>query len=175
MGSRTTHQPSAAWIAAAPDQRSWPAWLNHDGPAHSRRLEPGRLDGDLVERLNGRAIRRRRRRDGDVEITAIAGFHVTHDPPRGGRGHRPVRVDAVNSHPNIRDSPREAVVDVPRDPSPRGPSACASSNRNGVGASAVGVCARATPAPAIVVIVIANSNNIFFISDSPRQRSETRG
>src|SRR5438445_9816245 len=44
----------------------------HDGPAHSRRLEPGRLDGNLVKRLNGRAIRRRRRRDGDVEITAFA-------------------------------------------------------------------------------------------------------
>src|SRR4030095_10174182 len=89
-----------------------------DGPAHSSRLDRGCLDGDLVERLNGRAIRLRGRRDGDVEITATAGVHVTHDPPRGGRGHRPARVDAVNPQPNIGDSPREAVVDVPRDPQP---------------------------------------------------------
>src|SRR5262249_31661970 len=55
------------------------------------------------------------------EMTAPAGFHVTHDPPRGGRDYHPVRVDAVDSQPNIDDSPRETVIDVPLDPQPSRP------------------------------------------------------
>jgi hypothetical protein len=66
-------------------------------PAHSWRLDGRRLDRHLVERLNGRAIGHRRRRDRDVEITATAGLHVAHHPPGRRRGHRPVRIDAFNS------------------------------------------------------------------------------
>ena len=159
---------------SARSRRSLNSIQAQDGPAHSRRLDPGRLDGNLVERLNGRAIRVRRRRDGDVEITATAGFHITQNPPPGRRGHRPARVDTVDAQPNVGDSPREAVVEYPSTPSPRGPSACASSKRNGACASAVAVCTFAPTAPAIVVIVIAKSSSILFISDSPRRGLSSR-
>src|SRR5207244_854494 len=111
-----------AQIAWAQDLANRPpgrAQVRHD-PTHSWRGDPTPLDRDLVERLNGAAVRLCRRRDRDVEITATGCFHVADHPPRGRCGHHPVRVDALDSYPNVGDSPREAVVDVPLDAEPSG-------------------------------------------------------
>jgi hypothetical protein len=109
--------------------------------------------------------------DGDVEIAATAGFHVTQLPSHGRRGHRPARVDGVDAQPNIRDSPRETVVDVPLDSQPsRAVGLCELEPKWRLCVRRRGLRLRDNgPCNAIVIIVIAKKSSTLFISDSSRQ------
>src|SRR5256885_8810845 len=78
----------------------------------SWRLELGRVEGDLVERLNRGAIGGRTRRDEDEEVASTAGFYVTHNPPGGFTRHPPGRVHTLDPQSNVGYPPGEVVVDV---------------------------------------------------------------
>src|SRR5438874_12576700 len=78
----------------------------------SWRLELGRLEGDLVERLNRGAIGGRTRRNENKEVASTAGFYVTHNPPVGLTRHPARPVHALDPQSNVGYPPGEVVVDV---------------------------------------------------------------
>src|SRR5438445_11597981 len=78
----------------------------------SWRIEFGRIEGDLVERLNRGAIGGSTRRNENKEVASTAGFYVTPNPPVGLTRHPARPVHALDPQSNVGYPPGEVVVDV---------------------------------------------------------------
>src|SRR4029450_10442332 len=65
-----------------------------------------------VEGFDRGTIRRRRRRDREIEVGSATRGDVAQQPPMRLRGHRAVRIQTLDSQPHVGDAPGKTTVEV---------------------------------------------------------------